>query len=60
MYNVNPDMRVNSPGGGHWHMPGLLAKKYGDMGGEVHYFGKPHKVSRLEYRIQLSVSLLPP
>lgn len=45
MYNVNPDITVNNPQGGRWFMPGLLAKKYEDMGGEVLYFGKPHKVT---------------
>lgn len=45
MYNVNPDITVNNPQGGRWFMPGLLSKKYEDMGGVVHYFGKPHKVT---------------
>ncbi|CAM9204209.1 unnamed protein product [Ectocarpus sp. 6 AP-2014] len=43
MYNVNPDITVNNPQGGLWHMPGLLAKRYEAMGGRVTYFGKPHK-----------------
>lgn len=43
MYNVNPDITVNNPQGGRWFMPGLLSKKYEDMGGVVQYFGKPHK-----------------
>lgn len=46
MYNTNPDITVNNPRGGVWHMPGLMSKKYEEMGGRVQYFGKPHKVSR--------------
>lgn len=45
MYNVNPDITVNNPQGGRWFMPGLLSKNYEAMGGVVHYFGKPHKVT---------------
>lgn len=44
MYNVNPDFTVNNAQGGQWYMPGLISKKYEDMGGRVFYFGKPHKV----------------
>lgn len=44
MYNVNPDITVKNPEGGIWHMPGLLSKKYEEMGGRVEYFGKPYKV----------------
>lgn len=44
MYNLNPDITVNNPQGGHWFMPGLLSRRYEEMGGRVHYFGKPHKV----------------
>lgn len=47
MYNVNPDITVNNPQGGLWHMPGLLAKRYEAMGGRVTYFGKPHKVTSI-------------
>lgn len=49
MYNVNPDITVNNPGGGLWHMPGLLAKRYEVMGGKVTYFGKPYKVTLIDF-----------
>lgn len=49
MYNVNPDITVNNPQGGLWHMPGLLAKRYEAMGGRVTYFGKPHKVITINF-----------
>ncbi|CAM9167536.1 unnamed protein product [Choristocarpus tenellus] len=42
MINVNPDITVNSPEGGLWYMPGLLAMRYKAMGGEVRFFGKPY------------------
>lgn len=51
MYNVNPDITVNNPQGGLWYMPGLLAQRYEAMGGQVTYFGKPHKV------ISISISI---
>lgn len=59
MYNVNPDITVNNPQGGLWHMPGLLAKRYEAMGGRVTYFGKPHKVS-VTSALPLAVAVISP
>lgn len=44
MYNVNPDITVNNAQGGQWFMPGLLSRRYEELGGRVLYFGKPYKV----------------
>ena len=38
---ANPDLIVQTPEGGSAHMPGQIAQRYKDMGGECHVFGKP-------------------
>ena len=37
----NPDLYAMNPNGELKHCPGLIAKKYEEMGGTVHWFGKP-------------------
>eukprot|EP00568_Trieres_chinensis_P006159 CAMPEP_0183308596 /NCGR_PEP_ID=MMETSP0160_2-20130417/22348_1 /TAXON_ID=2839 ORGANISM="Odontella Sinensis, Strain Grunow 1884" /NCGR_SAMPLE_ID=MMETSP0160_2 /ASSEMBLY_ACC=CAM_ASM_000250 /LENGTH=336 /DNA_ID=CAMNT_0025472457 /DNA_START=84 /DNA_END=1094 /DNA_ORIENTATION=- len=39
---ANPDFVMVKPDGTQGHMPGKIAQRYEEMGGEVHYFGKPH------------------
>jgi len=38
---ANPDLIVQTPSGGKAYMPGNIAQRYQDMGGTVHWFGKP-------------------
>ena len=42
LYCSNPDFTSPRGGGQYVISPGALAKRYGDMGGTVHLFGKPH------------------
>ena len=39
---ANPDVRI-VVGNGYAHGPGMIARRYEDFGGVVHYIGKPHK-----------------
>jgi HAD superfamily hydrolase (TIGR01459 family) len=52
LYNCNPDMRVNSPSGELWWMPGVISKYYQELGGRVEWFGKPYK-SHFESAVRL-------
>ncbi|HEU5047799.1 MAG TPA: TIGR01459 family HAD-type hydrolase [Rickettsiales bacterium] len=40
---VNPDKEVVSLSGHHVYCAGILAEEYRMMGGEITYFGKPHR-----------------
>ena len=42
MLCANPDIHVTLPSGARGHMPGLVARLYEELGGEVTYYGKPH------------------
>ena len=42
MLCANPDFHVTLPSGERGHMPGLVARRYEELGGAVTYFGKPH------------------
>lgn len=42
MLCANPDFYVTLPSGERGHMPGLVARRYEELGGTVTYFGKPH------------------
>lgn len=39
---ANPDFVVQTPEGGQAHMPGKIAARYQELGGDVILFGKPH------------------
>lgn len=41
MLCANPDLHRASPGGGLQEAPGLVARAYAQLGGEVRYHGKP-------------------
>lgn len=43
MLCANPDLYVTFPDGSRGYMPGLIAERYEELGGEVTYFGKPHR-----------------
>ena len=38
----NPDLARVSPGGTLYEAPGLVAKRYAELGGQVRWHGKPH------------------
>lgn len=40
---ANPDFVVQTPDGGQAHMPGKIAARYQELGGDTTLFGKPHK-----------------
>ncbi|MCC5981038.1 MAG: TIGR01459 family HAD-type hydrolase [Oceanicaulis sp.] len=42
MVCANPDIVVQGPGGRLLYCAGALAERYEQLGGEVHYAGKPH------------------
>lgn len=42
MVCANPDIVVQGPGGSLLYCAGALAERYEQLGGEVHYAGKPH------------------
>lgn len=42
MVCANPDLHVILSDGTRGHMPGLVARRYEELGGKVDYFGKPH------------------
>ena len=42
MVCANPDFVMVKPDGTKGHMPGKIARRYEELGGKVHYFGKPH------------------
>lgn len=42
MVCVNPDRVTVSPSGVLTYVPGQLAARYEELGGSVHYFGKPY------------------
>lgn len=42
LYCSNPDLKSPRRGGTYVMSPGALALRYGDQGGKVHLFGKPH------------------
>jgi len=42
MVCANPDFVMIKPDGTKGHMPGTIARRYEELGGTVHYFGKPH------------------
>lgn len=42
MVCANPDYVMVKPDGTKGHMPGKIAQRYEELGGRVHYFGKPH------------------
>ena len=42
MICANPDFVVMYADGGFRHMPGKIAKRYEELGGDCTYFGKPH------------------
>lgn len=39
---ANPDFIVQTPEGGQAHMPGKIAARYKELGGDTILFGKPH------------------
>lgn len=43
MVCANPDFYVTLPDGTRGFMPGILARRYEELGGDVVYFGKPHR-----------------
>ena len=43
MLCANPDLYVTFPDGSRGNMPGLIAERYQELGGQVLYFGKPHR-----------------
>ena len=45
MICANPDFHVTLPDGTRGHMPGILARRYEELGGHVIYFGKPHRAA---------------
>ena len=45
MICANPDFHVTLPDGTRGHMPGILARRYEELGGHVVYFGKPHRAA---------------
>lgn len=52
---VNPDRVTVSPSGVLTYVPGQLAKRYEELGGKVHYFGKPYPGASL-YVVCLSIA----
>ena len=42
MICANPDICALQPDGSFAYMPGKMAKRYEEMGGNVIYFGKPY------------------
>lgn len=42
MVCANPDLISIKPDGSIAHMPGKIAQRYAELGGEVTYYGKPH------------------
>jgi len=42
MVCANPDLHVVLPDGSRGHMPGLIAQRYLELGGQLIEFGKPH------------------